>query len=86
MQGEDLKRVSRLTAILTQLQTKRSLAATSLSEKFGVSTRTIYRDIKALDERVHYLCIRQKFWPPPTILILSRNYHLNESERNYKSI
>ena len=50
MEGDDIKRISRLTAILTQLQTKRSLTAASLSEKFGVSKRTIYRDIKALEK------------------------------------
>lgn len=49
MEGDDVKRVSRLTAILTQLQTKRLLTAADLSEKFGVSKRTIYRDIKALE-------------------------------------
>ncbi|HNS42369.1 MAG TPA: YafY family protein [Taishania sp.] len=50
MQDTDLKRLSRLTAILTQLQTKRLLTASSLAEKFNVSTRTIYRDIKALED------------------------------------
>lgn len=50
MEGDDIKRISRLTAILTQLQTKRTLTAASLSEKFGVSKRTIYRDIKALEK------------------------------------
>ncbi len=50
MEGDDIKRISRLTAILTQLQTKRRLTAKSLSEKFGVSKRTIYRDIKALEK------------------------------------
>jgi predicted DNA-binding transcriptional regulator YafY len=50
MEGDDIRRISRLTAILTQLQTKRRLTATSLSEKFGVSRRTIYRDIKALEK------------------------------------
>ncbi|WP_020537181.1 helix-turn-helix transcriptional regulator [Lewinella cohaerens] len=49
MQGDDIKRISRLTAILTQLQTKGRLTATSLSEKFGVSKRTIYRDLKTLE-------------------------------------
>lgn len=48
--NSDTKRLSRLTAILTQLQTKRLLTATSLSEKFNVSTRTIYRDIRALEQ------------------------------------
>ncbi len=50
MEGDDVKRISRLTAILTQLQTKRILTAAMLSEKFGVSKRTIYRDIKALEK------------------------------------
>ncbi|WP_025764206.1 helix-turn-helix transcriptional regulator [Dyadobacter tibetensis] len=49
MNENDIKRLSRLTAILTQLQTKRLLTATSLSRKFGVSVRTIYRDIRALE-------------------------------------
>jgi predicted DNA-binding transcriptional regulator YafY len=39
-----------LTAILIQLQTKRILTSTTLAEKFGVSVRTIYRDIKALKQ------------------------------------
>jgi len=49
MEGDDIKRISRLTAILTQLQTKKGLTAKGLSEKFGVSTRTIYRDIETLE-------------------------------------
>jgi predicted DNA-binding transcriptional regulator YafY len=50
MEENDTKRLSRLTAILTQFQTKRLITATSLAEKFGVSVRTIYRDIKALEQ------------------------------------
>jgi len=50
MNDNDIKRLSRLTAILTQLQTKRILTSTTLAEKFGVSVRTIYRDIKALEQ------------------------------------
>jgi predicted DNA-binding transcriptional regulator YafY len=50
MNDNDTKRLSRLTAILTQLQTKRLLTATVLSEKFKVSIRTIYRDIRALEQ------------------------------------
>ena len=45
----ETNRLSRLTAILTQLQTKRILTATVLADKFNVSVRTIYRDIKALE-------------------------------------
>ncbi len=50
MNDNDTKRLSRLIAILTQLQTKRLLTATLLAEKFGVSVRTIYRDIRALEQ------------------------------------
>jgi predicted DNA-binding transcriptional regulator YafY len=45
----DIKRLSRLTAILTVLQTKRIVTSLTLAKKFEVSVRTIYRDIKALE-------------------------------------
>ncbi|PXY46209.1 helix-turn-helix transcriptional regulator [Flavobacterium hydrophilum] len=50
MNDNDTKRLSRLIAIVTQLQTKRLLTATTLAEKFNVSIRTIYRDIRALEQ------------------------------------
>jgi len=50
MNDNDTKRLSRLTAILTQLQAKRLLTASALANKFSVSIRTIYRDIKALEQ------------------------------------
>jgi predicted DNA-binding transcriptional regulator YafY len=50
MKDNDTKRLSRLTSILIQLQTKRLITATSLADKFSVSIRTIYRDIKALEQ------------------------------------
>jgi predicted DNA-binding transcriptional regulator YafY len=50
MQDNDTKRLSRLVAILTSLQSKRLITATFLAEKFGVSVRTIYRDIRALEQ------------------------------------
>lgn len=50
MHDNDLKRVSRLTAILTILQTKRLFTAAELADKFSVSIRTIYRDIRALEQ------------------------------------
>jgi len=48
MNENETTRLSRLTAILTQLQTKRLLTASELADKFLVSVRTIYRDIRAL--------------------------------------
>ena len=50
MESSDIKRLSRLTAILTILQTKRIVTSLSLAKKFDVSVRTIYRDIKALGQ------------------------------------
>lgn len=50
MNDNDTKRISRLTAILTKLQTKRIVTAPELASKFGVSIRTIYRDIRALEQ------------------------------------
>ena len=50
MNDNDPKRLSRLIAVLTQLQTKRLVTATNLAEKFKVSVRTIYRDIRALEQ------------------------------------
>lgn len=50
MKDNDTKRLSRLVAILTQLQARRLVTSTKLAEKFGVSTRTIYRDLKALEQ------------------------------------
>jgi predicted DNA-binding transcriptional regulator YafY len=50
MIDNDTKRLSRLTAILTQLQTKRLLTATELATRFSVSVRTIYRDIRSLEQ------------------------------------
>ncbi len=44
------KRISRLIAILTQLQSRRLVKSSNLAEKFGVSVRTIYRDIRTLEE------------------------------------
>lgn len=49
MNDKDTKRITRLTAILIQLQTKRILTSTVLAQKFGVSARTIYRDIRVLE-------------------------------------
>ncbi|MDX1905446.1 MAG: YafY family protein [Bacteroidia bacterium] len=50
MHDNDTKRLSRLAAILTQLQTRRLLTARALADKFAVSVRTIYRDIRALEQ------------------------------------
>ncbi|MNJ91940.1 bifunctional biotin--[acetyl-CoA-carboxylase] synthetase/biotin operon repressor [compost metagenome] len=50
MNDNETSRLSRLTAILLQLQSGRLVTATALAAKFGVSVRTIYRDIRALEQ------------------------------------
>lgn len=49
MSSNNLKRLSRLTAILLKLQTSKLITAFHLSDLFSVSIRTIYRDIRALE-------------------------------------
>lgn len=46
---EEKPRLARLTAILTQLQSKRILTARELAERYQVSIRTVYRDIRTLE-------------------------------------
>ncbi len=50
MQDTYTKRVSRLIAVLTQLQTKRFVTASALAKRFSVSVRTIYRDMRVLEQ------------------------------------
>ncbi len=44
-----MKRIDRLTAILIQLQTKRIVTGKEIAERFDISLRTVYRDIRALE-------------------------------------
>ncbi|TMU56621.1 helix-turn-helix transcriptional regulator [Flagellimonas algicola] len=50
MEEKEKPRLSRLTAIITQLQSKRIVTATYLAAKHNVSVRTIYRDIRTLEK------------------------------------
>src|SRR5688572_13843418 len=45
-----MNRLIRLTNILLQLQSRRLVTSQDLAEKFGISQRTVYRDIRALEE------------------------------------
>jgi len=45
-----MNHLSRLLAILTLLKSKRIMTGTALAERFDVSLRTIYRDIRKLEE------------------------------------
>jgi len=42
-------RLTRLTTILTLLQSKRIITAREIAEKFDISIRTVYRDIRTLE-------------------------------------
>ncbi|MBS1619414.1 MAG: YafY family transcriptional regulator [Bacteroidetes bacterium] len=45
-----MNRMERLIAIMTVLQSKKHVTAEYISERFDISVRTVYRDIKALGE------------------------------------
>lgn len=45
-----MNRIDRLTAILIQLQSKRVVKAQEVADRFKISLRTVYRDIRALEE------------------------------------
>lgn len=45
-----MNRIDRLHAILTHLQSKRRVTAQQIADRFSISLRTVYRDVKALEE------------------------------------
>ena len=45
-----MNRFDRITAILIQLQSKRVVKAQDLADRFDISLRTVYRDIRTLEE------------------------------------
>lgn len=46
-----MNRIDRLFGILTLLQSRKYVPAEKIAERFGISIRTVYRDIKALCEQ-----------------------------------
>ena len=44
-----MNRLDRLTSILIQLQSKRIVRASEIAERFEISLRTVYRDIRSLE-------------------------------------
>lgn len=45
-----MNRIDRVTAILIQLQSRRVVKAQDMAERFNISLRTVYRDVKTLEE------------------------------------
>ena len=45
-----MNRIDRLFGILTTLQSKKHVTAAQLADKYEMSVRTVYRDVKALEE------------------------------------
>src|SRR6201995_1545562 len=45
-----MNRIDRGSAILIQLQSRRVVKASDIADRFGISLRTVYRDIKTLEE------------------------------------
>ncbi len=45
-----MNRIDRVSAILIQLQSKKIVKAHEIADRFNISLRTVYRDIKALEE------------------------------------
>ncbi len=45
-----MNRIDRLHAILTHLQSKKKVTAQQMADRFSISLRTVYRDVKALEE------------------------------------
>lgn len=45
-----MNRIDRVTAILIQLQSRRVVKAQDIAERFGISLRTVYRDVATLQE------------------------------------
>lgn len=59
MVDNEISRLSRLTAILTLLQSRKLITATSLAKKFDISVRTVYRDIRALEKAGVPVCTEE---------------------------
>ena len=45
-----MNRIDRVSAILIQLQSRRVVKAIDIAERFSISLRTVYRDVKTLEE------------------------------------
>ena len=89
MDENQTSRLSRLLAILTLLLSKRMLTATEIAKKFGISVRTVYRDIRALEgagvpiitEEGKGYSIMEGYKLPPVMFTEKEAYALITSEQ-----
>lgn len=89
MEENHTSRLSRLTAILTLLLSKRLLTATEISKKFKISVRTVYRDMQALQEagvpviteEGKGYCIMEGYKLPPVMFTEKEAFALITSEQ-----
>ncbi len=51
-----MNRIDRISALLVQLQSRPLVTAAQMAERFGVSLRTIYRDVRTLSEAGVPIC------------------------------
>ncbi|WP_298478776.1 YafY family protein [uncultured Maribacter sp.] len=91
-----MNRLTRITAILIQLQSKKIVTASEIAERFEISLRTVYRDIKTLQDAgvpvgsengVGYFMVNGYSLPPIMItqeeanaLIVSEKLILNQGD------
>lgn len=68
-----MNRIDRLFGILTLLQSRKYVPAEKIAERFNISIRTVYRDVKALceqgipvsfEQNKGYFVVREFFLPP----------------------
>jgi predicted DNA-binding transcriptional regulator YafY len=68
-----MNRIERLTAVLIHLQSKKNVTAQEIANRFNISKRTVYRDIRALEEAgipigseagVGYFIVDSYYLPP----------------------
>jgi predicted DNA-binding transcriptional regulator YafY len=70
-----MNRIDRLMAILVFMQSKKLVRATEIAERFNMSLRTVYRDVRALEEAGVPVCgeagkgysIQQGYHLPPVM-------------------
>lgn len=95
-----MNRLTRITAILTHLQSKKIITAKEIANRFEISLRTVYRDIKTLQDAgvpigsengLGYFIVDGYSLPPIMIteeeanaLVISEKFILNQGDSSLK--